>query len=129
MNLFIYHLHQETKSFKIISFGIEFEFMPLEKWDDNFQEILAVVDLVSIAILVVGPRIFLEIHAAAPEEFLQSIEDVLIAFDKLDIELWLNNCSPYRFLFFIDISNVDSEASFAIHEAHNVVWCKTMHFE
>ena len=86
-----------------------------EKRNDDFDKILSVVDLISVAILVVRARIFLKIHTAAPEEFLQSVENVLILFDKFDVELGLHDCSPYRLLFFINISNIDSKASFTIY--------------
>ncbi len=129
MRIILDHLHQETKSFKIISFGSEFELMPLEKWNDNFKKIASVVNLVSVAILMVRPRILLEVHATATKEFFQSIEDVLIFLDKLDIELRLHGCSPCRLLFYIDISDIYSEASFTIYETYDVIWCKTIHFE
>ena len=129
MSFFLNHFHQEAEDFKVISFGIEFELMSLEKRNNYFREILAVVDLISVAILMVWSCIFLEIHTSALKEFLQSIENVFVLFDKFDIELWLNDCTSYRLFFFINISNVDSEASFTVYKAHNIVWCKTVHFE
>ena len=115
MCLLFYHFHQETEGLKVASFGRKLELIPLEKWDDDFKEIASVVDLVSVAILMIRTRILLEVDATALKEFLQSVEDVLIFFDKFDVELRLNGCSPFGLLFFINISNVDGEASFAIY--------------
>ena len=129
MCLLFYHFHQETEGLKVASFGRKFELMPLEKRDDDFKKIASVVDLVSVAILMIRTRILLEVDATALKEFFQSVEYILIFFDKFDIELWLRDCSSHSFLFFINIPDVDSEASFPVYQAHDVIWCKTIHFE
>ena len=129
MLIFLNHFHEEAKGFKVASFGIEFELMLPEKWNDDFREIASIVDLVSEAILVVRPCILLEIHTTTTKEFFQSVEYILIFFDKFDIELWLRDCSSHSFLFFINIPDVDSEASFPVYQAHDVIWGKTIHFE
>ena len=129
MRLFSNHLHQETEGLKVTSFGREVEFMSLEKWNNDSRKIASIVDLVSEAILVVRPCILLEIHTTTTKEFFQSVEYILIFFDKFDIELWLRDCSSHSFLFFINIPDVDSEASFPVYQAHDVIWCKTIHFE
>jgi hypothetical protein len=121
MYLLFYHVHKKAKRLKIISFGFEFERVLPKKWNDDFREIASVVDLVPVAIPVIRPRIFLEIHTAASKECFQIIQDILVCFDKLDIELGLHDDTPFRFLLFIDIPDIDSEASFTIHETHNVI--------
>lgn len=121
MNFFLYHSHQDTERVKIFSFGIEFEFMFLEEWNDYFQKITTIIDLVSVAILMIEACIFLKIHTSTSEKLFQRVQDILIFLDKFDVKLRLNDYSSPHLCFFINISYIDSEASFTIHEAHNII--------
>ncbi len=69
--------------------------MFLEKWDNDLEKIIPIVDFIPVAVLMVGAIIFLKINAAATKITLQLIQNVLVLFDEFYVEFWLYSNSPF----------------------------------
>ena len=127
MFLHFNHFHHLTEEFEVGSFWGELKFILLEERNDYLDKIIAIIDLISITMLVIGTAIFLKIDASTTKVLLQSIQYFLVLFDELDVEFWFYRHSSLLGTRQSWITNVDREASFTVYKTCNVIWVKIMH--
>lgn len=94
--------------------------MLLEERDDDREKFSPIVDLVAIAMLMVGACIFLKIYAATTKELFKGVKNIFIPLYELEIKLWLHADPPFHGSDRIKILYVDSKTAFPIYETYNV---------
>ena len=98
--------------------------MYLEKRNDPFVQVLSICNFVPVAILMIRPSVFLEIHISASEKFFELIENALVFLNKLQVESRFYFYSPFCLLFYHWIADVHSKASFAVYQSNDVIRIK-----
>lgn len=96
--------------------------MLFEKRNDNVFQFHPIENFVAVTTLVIAPRVFLVVDAAAFEVILKRIEDFFIFLDKLDIEPGFYTCPPDTLGRFIKIADKGGKTAFAIHQTDDVIF-------
>jgi hypothetical protein len=115
MILIGYHFHQDTECLKITLFRIKFELVFLKERNNNLHKIIAIVDLVPIAMLMVGAGVFLKIDTSTTKKLLERVQNIFVSLDEFNVKFWFYSNPPFSCCDKIDISYVDREASFTIY--------------
>ncbi len=71
---------------------------------------------------MVDTCIFLEIHIATSEKFLQLIKNFFVFLDKFEIKSRFNFCSSLDLLSGIRIFHINCETSFSINKTNDIIW-------
>ena len=82
MLLFRKHLHHQAKQFEVMPFRGKPQSVSLKERDNFGLELFPTEYFEPLAVLGVWPRVFLKVHAPAPEKTLQRKEDFLVALDE-----------------------------------------------
>jgi hypothetical protein len=101
--------------------------MRFEERNDYRLKFIPPEDFISITMLVIRARVFLKIDTTDPEEILECIQNIFIAFDEFEIEFWFYHNSSCDSFLYVRIPYVDGEASFSIDEPDNIIGTKIFH--
>ncbi len=114
--------HQFAENIEIFGFRRKLQRMPSEKRNNNAFQFFPIEHLVTIAILMIAPRVFLVVNTAAFEIIPKRIENFFIFLDKLDIESRFYARSPNALGRFIKIADKGGKTAFTVHQTDDVIF-------